>query len=288
MSDQSADKNRMMLEDMTTVQEENIRLRKKLRRRILSGTMPVGLGLILAGAGAIAGSYFADSVVLTLAGLGLVFWGVIMLYISPGRFLPEKVVELMSISMSKSIDKLIVSLNYKGRTVFLHPRHLKGISQGYVFIPFEPRDEVLLPNDEALSEEKLVYDNPRGVFMVAPSQGLVELIEKELGANIATLDMAFLGEQLPKLLVNNLRLLDSMTIQQNQSFTVVTMTGEAAAKVCRTLTKETTIGAHFGCPLCASMGLIISKVAGKPVTIVENKVQEAQNVITTTYRTVEI
>ena len=68
----------------------------------------------------------------------------------------------------------------------------------------------------------------------------------------------------------------------------VKMAGEAASRTCKTITKETTIGSHFGCPLCASVGLIISKVTGKPVTIEENKVHEVENVITTTYRTIEI
>lgn len=276
------------LRNIKSLQEENIRLKEKLWRHSLSGTAGIGLTLIGVGGAAIGGSYFASSVVMTLAGLGLVFWGAIMLYISPQRFVPEKVVEAMSVSMTKSIDKLLVSLNYKGKTIFLHPRHLKGLSQGYVFIPYEAKEQTILPSDEALAEEKLVYDNPRGIFMVAPSHGIVQLLEKEMDNNLATADMAYVKEQLPKLLVNNLRMIDSMTIEENHGFIRVKMGGEAAAKVCKTLTRETTIGAHFGCPLCASLGLVISKVTGKPVMIEENKVHDVENIIATTYRTLEI
>jgi hypothetical protein len=276
------------LQSIKSLQEENIRLKQKLGRHRLSGTARISLALIGVGGAAIAGSYFASSVIMTLAGLGLVFWGIVMLYVSPQRFVPEKVVESMSISMTKSIDKLLVSLNYNGRTIFLHPKHLKGISQGYVFIPYEAKAQTILPSDEALAEEKLVYENPRGVFMVAPSQGLVQLIEKETDNNLATANMAYLKEHLPRMLTNNLRLVDSMTMEENHGFIRVKMAGEAASRTCKTITKETTIGSHFGCPLCASVGLIISKVTGKPVTIEENKVHEVENVITTTYRTIEI
>lgn len=273
--------------NLKSLQEENVKLKQKIWRLRFSGTLAIGLALIGVGGAALAGSYFANSIIMELAGLGLVFWGVIMLYISPQRFVPEKVVEAMSISTTKSIDKLLVNMNYGGRTIFLHPKHLKGLSHGYVFIPYEQRDQNILPNDEALAEEKLVYENPRGIFMVAPSRGMVELIEKEIDSNLAASDMTYVREILPKLLVNNLRMVDSMTIEENHGFIRVRMEGESAARVCLTVSKETTIGTHFGCPLCASLGLIFSKVTGKPVSIEENSVSEADYSITTTYRTLE-
>jgi hypothetical protein len=243
--------------------------------------------LIGVGGASLAASYFADSVILTLAGLGLVFWGVIMLYISPQRFIPEKLFGSMAISTTKTIDRLLVSMNYGGRTVFLHPKHLKGLSQGYIFIPYEDKDRNVLPSDEALAEEKFVYENPRGIFMIAPSQGIVELIEKEIDSNLATLDMAYIKENLPKLLVNNFRLIDSMSIEENHGFVRVRMEGESAAKVCSTVTKETTVGKHFGCPLCASLGLIFSKVTGRPVSIEESSVNEVESSISTAFKTLE-
>lgn len=285
--DQTEVSNNAGLEIIRELQEENLRLKKRLWRLRLSSTLTVGLSLIGVGGASLVGSYLADSVIMTLAGLGLVFWGVIMLYISPQRFVPEKVVESMSVASAKSIDKLVVNLNYSGRTIFLHPKHLKGLSQGYVFIPYELKEQTSLPSDEALAEEKLVYENPRGIFMAAPSHGLVQLIEKEMESNLATADMSRVKEDLPKLLVNNLRLLDTMSVEDNHGFIRVTMGGEAAARICKTITKETKIGEHFGCPLCASLGLIISKVTGRPVTIVENKVHEVDSIITTTYRRLE-
>lgn len=244
--------------------------------------------MIGTGGVSLAASYFASSVILTLSGLGLVFWGAILLFVSPQRYVPEKMSSAMAVSMTKSIDRLLQSLNCKGRTIFLHPKHLKGLSQGYVFIPHELKDTSELPSDEALEEERLVYDDPRGIFMVAPSSGLVELLEKEIDTNLATLDMEHVKDILPKLLVNNLRMIDRLTFEEDQGAIRAVMEGESAANVCATITKETTVGAHFGCPLCASIGLIISKVTGKPVFIEENKVDEINSIISTAYRTVNV
>lgn len=242
--------------------------------------------MIAAGGVSLVASYIVSSVILMLAGLGLIFWGVILLYVSPQRYVPEKLNGSMAVSMTKSIDKLIASLNCKGRTIFLHPKHLKGLSQGYVFIPRDLKDTSELPSDEALAEEKLLYEDPHGIFMIAPSNGLVELIEQEIDANLATLDLEYVKDILPKLLVNNFRIIDRLTFENGDGVIRVVMEGESAAKVCNTISKETAIGAHFGCPLCASIGLIISKVTGKPVLIDENKVDEVDSIISTSYRTV--
>jgi hypothetical protein len=276
------------LEDIKRLHEENIRLKKKIWKLQFSSTLTVGLSLVGAGAVSLAASYVTSSVMLTLAGLGLVFWGVIMLYISPQRYVPEKIFGSTAISMTKTIDKLLVSLNYSGRTIFLYPKHLKGLSQGYVFIPFELKEQNTLPSDEALAEERLIYENPRGIFMVAPSYGLVQLTEKEIDSNLINLSMTSVKEVLPKLFVNNLRLVDRMSIEETRGFVRATMEGESAANVCRAVTKETKVGEHFGCPLCSCLGLIISKVTGKPVSIEENTVNEVDFTITTTYKILEI
>ncbi|MGI0016519.1 MAG: hypothetical protein ACREBU_24115 [Nitrososphaera sp.] len=283
---QSGDKTQSVT-SLKDLQTENSRLKRRLRHLQFMSTMSVGLGLIGAGGLSLVLSYFASSVILTLAGLGLVFWGVILLYISPSRYVPEKVLSGLSVSMIKSIDRLLVNMNYRGKTIFVHPRILKGLAQGYVFIPYDNVPMGNLPSDEQLAEEKVMYEDPKGIFMVAPSQGLVELIEKELDSNLTTVDMAYLRENLPKLLVNNLRLVDSVAIEEPPELIRIKITGETAARVCRTVSKETLIGDHFGCPLCSALGLIISKVTGKPVSIMESRANEIENTISTTYRTLQ-
>jgi len=269
------------------LQTENSKLRQKLWRQQFMSTNSVGLGLIVGGAASLIISYLASSVVLTLAGLGLVFWGVILLYISPSGYVPEKVLGGLSLSMIKAMDRLLVNMNYRGKTIFLHPRYLKGLAQGYVFIPYENTPMGNLPTDEQLAEEKLIYEDPKGIFIVAPSQGLVELVEKELDCNLATVDMAYLKENLPRLLANNLRILDSIAIEERPEFIRINITGDSATRICKAVNKETLIGEHFGCPLCSALGLIISKVTGKPISIQETKTNEVHHTISTTYKTVE-
>lgn len=266
---------------------ENARLRQKLWHLQFMSTLTVGIALIAAGGASLVVSYVFSSVVLTLAGLGLVFWGVTILYISPSKYVPEKVLSLLSLSTIKSIDRMLINMNYRGKTIFVHPRHLKGLAQGYVFIPYDSSFRGNLPNEEQLAEERMLYEDPKGIFLVAPSQGLVELVEKELDINLATVDMEFLVENLPKLLTNNLRIIDSIAIKVLAESVRVDIVGDSAAKLCKAVSKETLIGNHFGCPLCSSIALMISKVVGKPVAIQENKANDVDSTIATTYRIID-
>jgi hypothetical protein len=250
-------------------------------------TLTIGIALIAAGGASLVISYVLSSVVLTLAGLGLVFWGVTILYISPAKFVPENILSLLSLSTIKSIDRMLINMNYRGKTIFVHPRHLKGLAQGFVFIPYDSSFRGSLPNEEQLAEERMLYEDPKGIFMVAPSQGLVDLVEKELDVNLATVDMEYLKENLPRLLANNFRIIDSITIHDAPGSVRVDIVGDSAAKLCKAVSKETLIGNHFGCPLCSSLALMLSKVVGKPVAIQENSANEVEGTIVNTYRIID-
>ncbi len=271
----------------TELRAENSRLKKKLSHLQFMSTLTIGIALIAAGGASLVVSYVFSSVVLTLAGLGLVFWGVTILYISPSKYVPEKVLSLLSLSTIKSIDRMLINMNYRGKTIFVHPRHLKGLAQGYVFIPYDSSFRGTLPNEEQLAEERMLYEDPKGIFMVAPSQGLVDLVEDELDINLATVDMEYLKENVPKLLTNNLRIVDSITIQELPGSVRIDIVGDSAAKLCKAVSKETLIGNHFGCPLCSSLALMISKVLGKPVAIQENKANDIDGTIASTYRIID-
>jgi len=265
-----------------------VRLKQQLWKSRYKSAKTIGIGLIVVGAALLVASYFASSSVLSLSGLGLIIWGIILLYISPARTVSEKVHGSISLSLIGSIDRLVVHMNYKGRTIFLHPKFMSALRQGYIFIPYEESTIPRLPTDEQLAEERTLYEDPKGIFLEAPSQGLVELFERELNVNFATIDMVFIKENLPKLLTNNLRITDDITIDEHSEFIQVGITGRSAAKTCQAVSKETQIGAHFGCPLCASIALLISKVTGKPVSIESSSVNDRHNTINTVYKILEI
>jgi len=265
------------------LESENQSLRERIWRLQYRGTFPLSLGFISAGSVLLFFSYMYSTMILTFVGLGLAVWGALIFYASPSRYVPEHLVNSSSLSMIKSLDSIVAGMGYRGRTIFLHPRYLKGLAQGYVFIPYEG---VRLPSDEQQAKEKLFYDEPKGIFVVAPSQGLVEIFEQELNTNFAMVDLEYIQEKLPKLLIEDLKMLDKISIESDEKMIRVEIIGESCARLCDMIGRETNLGDHLGCPICSALALIASKVSGRPVTIKDNFV--TNNKIKTTYEILDL
>ncbi len=270
---------KVLIKRLKELESENLRLEQKVWRSQYGGSIPIGLALAITGGISLLLSYVYSSLILTFIGLGLTLWGALIFYVSPSRYVPEEIVNSIPLSMIKSLDTLLACLGYKGRTIFLHPRYMKGLTQGYVFIPYD--DVFKIPTPEQISEEKVFYENPKGILMTAPSQGLVDLFEKEMHVNFAAVDMVHIREHLPRILIEDLKIVDDVSIETKDGIVDLKVVGESCAKICDSITKQTHLGSHLGCPLCSAIALVFSKVSGKGVAIKESIVKNHS--IETTY-----
>jgi len=275
------------------LQAENLVLRKRLWRLQNRSTIPAGIILSSIGAASLLFSYLWNSLILTFIGLGMILWGILIIYISPSRHVRAELLSSISSSMQKCMDKLVTYMGYTGDAMFFHPKNLTGLGHGYVMIPHyaaqiegDLKAKIdalnLLPygNDGSMPS---IYLHPKGMFLAAPSQGLVDLLEKELGINFATVDLRYVQEALPKLLIEELKIVDDASIEENDDGTIVIrFAGGPCADLCRFVSEETKLGNHLGCPLCSAVALVVSKVRGKPVSILETKITD-DSMISTTY-----
>jgi hypothetical protein len=247
---------------------------------------PIVAGLIAAGGALLFLSVLINSVIPTFMGLGLILWGFLLLYVTQSRYVPDEIVSAIPLSLMKSIDSLVSSYGCNGRTIFLHPKTLKGMEQGYVFIPAQ--DEEKVPSNDKLLEEKIVQDDPKGVLLPSPSQSLAMFFEKKLNANFATTSLAYIQEKIPPLLVDTLRIADDISLEENPDNKVITIRirGGPWIDVCRLVSTETRIGSHLGCPICGAFALILSKVNAKPTRIKQTTTSD--NMIETTYQSIDI
>ena len=274
---------------------ESLALRKKISDALKYAKLALPSDIVLLGSGAttLALSYLWSSSILTFIGLGLTLWGVLIKYISRSRHVRAELLSSALSSMQKSIDDLVSYMGYTGQVIFFHPKSLVGLGQGYIFIPHlitklegnsAPKLDVLnlLPYSSEASVPSLFLD-PRGIFLAAPSQGLVDLFEKELNLNFALANLEYIREALPKLLIEELKMADDMSIEKNESNDVVMkISGKTCADMCRSSRNKTRPGNDLGCPLCSALALVISKVSAKPVCIKETNIID-DNTISTTY-----
>jgi hypothetical protein len=232
-------------------------------------------------------SYVYTSTILTFIGLGLVLWGVMTLNISRTRYVHEEAVHGISVSTMKSLDAILSALSNTGSLIFLHPRHLKGLKQGYIFLSYY--GVLRIPREEELAKEKVLYDDPKGALLVAPNQGIVDTLEKMLNVNFATVDLTYLQRTIPRMLVDDLRIVDDFSIlsdDNEKKHVRIQASGKRVADVCELLSKETKLSSKLGCPICGSFALIVSKVFGKPVVIRESIVRD--NTISTIFEVLDL
>jgi len=279
-----------LLTKVNHLESQNLGLRHKLWRLQYRSTLPAGIILSAVGGGLLLLSYFASSLILTFIGLGAVLWGVLILYITPTKLVRAEVLESLISPVHKSLNGLVRLMGYTGEVVFFHPKSLTGLSQGFVFIshyaaPHEENAEKkienlnLLPNnvDSAMPP---VYLHPKGIFLTAPSQGLVDLFEKELEANFAAKNLSYLQDALPKLLIEDLKIIDKMALEENGNSITVTITGGPCVNICQRVIQEYGGANHMGCPLCSALALVMSKVKGSPISISEAVPTDHATVIT--------
>ena len=72
-------------ERLNEVERENVELRSRYWRLQKIGTLPIGVTLSGVGGTILFLSYMLTSSILTFIGLGLTFWGVLIIYISSAR-----------------------------------------------------------------------------------------------------------------------------------------------------------------------------------------------------------
>ncbi|MEM2170076.1 MAG: hypothetical protein QW186_09810, partial [Candidatus Bathyarchaeia archaeon] len=178
MSGDSESNVRLLVERVQRLEEENEKLRLELWRLKRKPSRVVGYVLLLLGAISLILSTSFSSLTFAFIGLGLTFWGALLLYIRPVRYVRQVLLDSTVISTLTAIDRVLTELKYEGKAVYLPPRYLREVRGGTLFIPFE--GATVVPPVEEVSEERVFLRNPNGICLTPPGLGLVNMYEEEL------------------------------------------------------------------------------------------------------------
>jgi hypothetical protein len=119
---------------------------------------------------------------------------------------------------------------------------------------------------------------------MSPSQGLLDLFEKELNVNLAGIDFPFLQRRSPDILVEELKLVDYFLIESNDDDTfIIRFSGEPSTKLCKLINEKSKIGYRIGCPVCSLIALALSKYTGRPIRIKQTIIEDDDCNIRTVY-----
>jgi len=207
-----------LMETLKNLQKENEILKREALKSERKPSGKIGFVLLIIGTLALVGSFVNTSTILAFIGLGLTFWGALFLFVRPIKFVRHSLLDSTAISSYKTIDRMILDLNYKGKPIYIPPypkeaylpEYLKGLKEMIVFIPSE--DVVAMPTIEEMARQQFLLKNPKGICIAPPGDGLVNLFERELKTEFTQINLDELYNVLPKVIVNNLELAKELEI----------------------------------------------------------------------------
>jgi hypothetical protein len=226
--------------------------------RIVSAVMlALGLACLL-------GSAYSASYVQAFVGLGLAFWGALLLLLMPTRHVRLELLTATAASSMVNTERLLASNGSNTRGVYLPPKLLRDYQSSLVYVPAQ--EDEPLPKREEIHEQNPQPQSSRAFFLTPPGLGLSRLFEKHIGRSFTETSSDELQRLLPRLfeeleITKNTQILlgsDSMKVElRNHIFKDLTAETDKLKLTTRTA----------GSPLSSAIACALAKATGKPVTI---------------------
>ena len=143
--------------------------------------------MLLLGAGLVVTSAFYASSFLAILGVAIIFWGAILLYVTPSKHVPLTLLNASAEAAPAIIERLISELNLSEKGIYLPPKNLTDTESSLVFIPETPKTPLPAPEE---TNEKLLTNEKTGAFVTPPGATLSRLFEGELGFSFTKTDLA--------------------------------------------------------------------------------------------------
>ena len=268
--------------------------------------------MLLLGTISLIASIGYNSSVLAFIGLGLVFWGAVLLYIRPEEYTKKVLLEAVLSPSLTTLYQMIRELGYKGDTTYLPPKYFANPETTKVYISKYKRRRLPTPEQTQLYENQPLARTTLGILLTPPGTQLSKLLEKSLGTGFIKTDLKNLQQNLPKLFIENLEIAENLELQAENDMTQRKEDYPASStrmKRARARMKRTTVHAKItkpiygnafkeaeepsqttssiGCPVCSAIAIAITKATGKPVRITDTRSSEDGNTIEASYEIIE-
>jgi hypothetical protein len=245
-------------------------------------TRLVCYALIFIGIAALALSINYQSQVAAFTGLGLLFWGILIWYVTPEEYAKRSVVEANALSAYATLDEMIVGLGYQGTAVYLPPKYLEDIGVNKVYLDRSEKSEIPM-TDQIEQENAIFVKNPDGLLLVPPGNDLTRLFERRLATSFVRVDLKSLQESLPKLLIEDLEIVTGFGMQVQGNTVRVTIENSIYKNVHREIMRLSRMTRSLGCPISSAIACILTNVTGRPVVIVNEEASADGKRINTEY-----
>lgn len=253
---------------------------ERCMRMLRMTPVTVGYVILLLAFAFLFSSVFSDSYVAAFIGLGLTFWGVLLMYVRSTKYVKLDLLTAASSSTLGIVEEMLAATAFTNKGIYLPPKLLPDYSLNLVSI--HATSEQALPKREEITKNKN-SKTQQWLFLTPPGQALCAIFEKQLGKSFTEMDLPEFRSSLPKLF-------EELEITKHVSLDVEgnAITVRAQSHIFEDLCKETgklerTVTA-LGSPFSSALGCALAKVAGKPVIIEKEEHTSDDDTTTIQYR----
>jgi hypothetical protein len=219
-------------------------------------------------------SAFYVSSFLAILGTATLFWGVILLHITPVKHVPLAFLDASINGNANNIERILSEFDLSEKGIYLPPENLKNVESSVIFIPKVAENSLPLAEE---SIDKFYSKQKDGAFLTPPGLGLSQLFEKEIGTSFTTLDFKDLPSVLPKILIERMEIAENVEIHAQENTITIEITGSLLNGVCQATNNQPRTHAQVGCLLTSALACVLAKATGKPITLQnENTNQETK------------
>lgn len=265
----------------------------------------IGYILLVFGTLSLSFSIFYEHVILAFIGLGLTFWGALLLFIRSEKYVKEKLLNSTTLPTLTDINQIFAELGYQGKGIYLPPKYFKNPETSKVYIAKNKNTNLPTPEEIQQHENKLFLKNPEAALITPPGYSLSKLFEKTLGKSFTKTDLEYLQQNLPKIFIEDLEIAENLEIQTEPSKVAkkvansasviqlktdtihVKITNSIYTDTCKQARNLSHICGTIGCPICSAIACAIAKASGNPVTIEKTECTEDAKIIEAYYRILE-
>jgi len=239
--------------------------------------------MISVGGIALAFAMNYDSSILSFIGLGLVFWGAVLFYIRPQRYVRQVLLDKAMSSSLEALGEITNELGYRSKGIYLPPEYFTDFDSTKVYIRKEK--DAKLPTSEEMQKEqyRVFLQSPEAMLVTPPGLELARLFEKTLKTNFAKVDIQYLEQNLPRLLIE-LEIAQSVEMHLTDATVRIILHESVIKETCNETRKLRNVCGSLGCPLCSAIACALTKATGKPVIFSEDLTNEKDQTIEIEYR----
>jgi MFS family permease len=206
----------------------------------------------------------------TLVGLGLLFWGVIVAYISGTEYVNRSVLEATENSYLTIINEFKKKAKLGDVAIYLPPKYASNFANEVCFIRKNEKSPLNIAR--IVSENRLLGDESG--IVVAPGYQLMRLFEKKLNKTFLGSDFLFFARNLQRLLVDELELAQNVLVKDNGNKVYVTLVNSIYSDLYKEAQNFNDTLNSIGDSLSSALACALANSTGNPVMIENHKISE--------------